>query len=284
MKATKQIALSKRSLFFLAAACAILLGVAAYFTLPDSIDWGISYRPATLDLIAGKSPYGVLPFFNPPWVLLPLIPFAVLPFRLGVAALFTANFIVFVYICHRVGARLKTTLAFMCSFPVMFCLLFGQIDGLIMLGLFLPRSIGLIFLLSKPQIGAAVAVFWAIEEWRSGGWKPVVRMFIPVAALYLISFAIYGLWPLTSNPAKLIELAHNTSIWPLSLSIGLPLLIYAIRRRKQEAAEMSAPFFSPYVTPSSWSMALLGLIPYEYEMIAASIASWVLGITRLLHP
>ena len=283
MEIAPKIALRPRYLAFLVAAAFLLIGAVAYFALPDPIDWNISYRIAALKALSGQSPYGVEPFFNPPWVLIPLIPFAVLPYRLGVAALFTANLFVFVYLGKLMGARPAAFVAFLCSFPVVFCLLFGQIDGLVLLGLFLPRPLGLIFLLAKPQIGAAVAVFWFIEAWRAGGWKQAVRTFIPVTAAFLLSFLLYGFWPVTSNPGSLVNLGHNTSVWPLSLAIGFPLLIYAIRSRKRDFALMSAPFFSPYVTPQSWSSALLGLIPFQYEMIAASLASWALAITRLVQ-
>lgn len=259
----------------------IALGVAAYFFLPNPVDWTISYRPAALALFSGRSPYTGLPFFNPPWILAPLIPFAVLPYRLGVAAFFVTNLVVFYSISRRMAARPIARIALFCSFPVIVCLLFGQIDGLVLLGLFMPRPLGLILLLTKPQMGAAVAVFWLIEAWRAGGWRQTATTIAPVAALFLISLALYGLWPLQLDMKDMFVAIFNTSLWPGSLMIGLPLLVYALRHRKESFALMAAPFFSPYVTPQSWSVALVGLMPYELEMVAASLASWALLITKI---
>jgi hypothetical protein len=265
-------------------ACIGILGLwtTAYFVLPNPVDWTISYRPAALAMLAGSSPYAGVPFFNAPWTLLALIPFAILPYRLGVATLFVANLAAFVYIGLRFTKRAIPLLALLWSFPVIACVLFGQIDAFILLGLFLPRPLGLIFLLAKPQLGAAIALFWMVEAWREGGLKKLALTFAPVALVYLISFAIFGLWPLSLNLANLIATQHNTSLWPGSIMIGLPLLIHALRMRKENFSLLAAPFFSPYVAPQSWSIALIGLIPYETEMAAASLASWALLLFRVL--
>lgn len=259
----------------------LALGIVAYFVLPNPVDWTISYRPATLALLSGRSPYTELPFFNPPWILLPLIPFAILTYRLGVSAFFVTNLVVFYYISQRMAARSIARIALFCSFPVIVCLLFGQIDGLVLLGLFMPRPLGLILLLAKPQMGAAIAVFWLVEAWRAGRWKQVATTIAPVAVLFLISLALYGLWPLQLDMKDMFVATFNTSLWPGSLMIGLPLLVHALRHRKESFALMAAPFFSPYVTPQSWSVALVGLMPYELEMVAASLASWALLIIKI---
>jgi hypothetical protein len=261
----------------------IALGIAAYYYFPNPVDWTISYRPAALALISGASPYAGRPFFNAPWILIPLIPFALMPYRVGVAALFVANLALFLYISWRMAAKPVAVTAFICSLPVVIALLFGQVDSLILLGLFLPRPLGLVLLLAKPQIGAVIALFWAVEIWRESGWKQVIKTFAPVAGLFLISFLIYGLWPLTSNPGSLISTDHNTSLWPGSLMIGLPLIVYALRSRREDFARMAAPFFSPYVSPQSWSVALLGLMHNEFEMVAACLASWAMLLFRVVH-
>ena len=58
---------------------ALLLGgvmlVGMALLLPPAIDWHGVFRPATLALLAGESPYGVEGFYSPPWTLLPLLPF-----------------------------------------------------------------------------------------------------------------------------------------------------------------------------------------------------------------
>jgi hypothetical protein len=44
---------------------------------------------------------------------------------------------------------------------------------------------------------------------------------------------------------------------------------------------MTVPFFSLHVTSQSWSIALVGLITNELEMVAASLASWALLINKI---
>jgi hypothetical protein len=261
----------------------VILGISAYFFLPNPIDWTISYRPAALTILSGESPYnGNLPIYNPPWTLLPLIPFALLPYRIGVGCLFVANFVAFIYVGWRLGGNLITIGALITSFPVAFSLLFGQVDALVYLGLVLPRSIGLFFIMSKPQIGIVVAIFWLVEEWKEGGWKQTLRTFFPVFVAFLLSFIIYGTWPLNILSHDLIHARHNTSLWPLSIPIGLPLLIYALRKRKQNFALLSGPFFSPYVAPLSWSFSLLGLLHFLSDMVAVCLSFWCLFFFRFL--
>jgi hypothetical protein len=278
----KALSLPRYIIYPLIAAGLIGLGITAYFVLPDPVDWAIFYRPATLALLAGKSPFTVGSYFNPPWILLPLIPFALLPYKISNAALFVANLVIFIFIGRRSSKRPLPLLALLCSFPVIVCLLFGQIDGIALLGLFMPRPLGMIFLLAKPQTGAFVALFWVLEAWRQGKWKQVFVTVAPVGIMTLASILIFHLTPQNFDVSILISAPHNTSLWPGSILIGLPLLVYALRQRKQGFAMMATPLLSPYIAPQSWSIGMLGLIPYEWELVAASLASWVFLIERVI--
>jgi hypothetical protein len=260
----------------------MIIGSVGYFVLPNPVDWTIFYRPAALELVAGRSPYTVGSFFNAPWILIPLIPFAVLPFRMGVAALFATNIALFIYLGWRTSKRALSIVFLLLSLPVMISILFGQIDALVLLGLFLPRPIGLLLLLTKPQLGIFIALFWLIEAWREGGTVRVIRVFWPTVIAFLISFLLFGFWPANPDLSGIINTDHNTSLWPGSLMIGVPLLIYAFRTRQQPFVLLATPFLSPYVAPQSWSIALLGLMQFEAEMIGASIASWGMFVYRLM--
>lgn len=46
------------------------------FTLKDSRTY---FFPATREVLAGRSPYSIEGFTNPPWAVLPLIPMVILP-------------------------------------------------------------------------------------------------------------------------------------------------------------------------------------------------------------
>lgn len=277
----KPLSSSRYITYALTAVGLLILGVIAYFVLPDPVDWAVFYRPATLALLAGKSPFTIGSYFNPPWILLPLIPFALLPYKVSNAALFLANLIIFIFIGRRSNKRPIPLLALLCSFPVIVCILFGQIDGIALLGLFMPRPLGMIFLLAKPQVGAFVALFWVVEAWRNGKWMQVLKLITPVALLTIASILIFQLTPQNFDVSGLISTKHNTSLWPGSILIGLPLLVYALRSRKQGFALMATPLLSPYIAPQSWSIALIGLAPYEWELVAASLASWVFLIAQI---
>ena len=77
----------------------IFLGGAVYFAfpLPDA-DWHGTYYPAVRNALAGKSPYDVPGFYNPPWMFLLLIPFGLFPLEIGRALFFIASVLVFIFI------------------------------------------------------------------------------------------------------------------------------------------------------------------------------------------
>jgi hypothetical protein len=264
------------------------VGTAAYYFLPDPIDWFFFYKPAASAMFSGANPYdAVNEFYNAPWILLPLIPLALLPYRIGVAALFVCNLAAWLFIAWRSCKQPLVIAALLVSLPVTAALFFGQIDGLVLLGVFLPPQFGLMLLMAKPQVGGIVALFWAVEAWRNNKLREVARVFWPVSVLFLLSFALYGLWPLRLGLSDLLVTDQNTSLWPGSLMVGVPLLIYALRSNVLAFALIAAPFLSPYVAPQSWSPALVGLLllpGFGAELVGAALASWGVFLYRLLNP
>ncbi len=257
--------------------CAV---VAVALCLPELIDWTRSYRPAALLLASGQSPYEIDSFTNPPWVLVPLIPLALLPSRLGGAILFVVTLCALVVVAIRVGATPLSLIAFVLSFPVFFMLLFGQIDWLVLVGVFMPPPVGLFFVLAKPQAGIAIAIFWLAEALRKGGFGGAVAEFAPVTLAFGVSIAVYGFWFL-DTPSGMVTAKYNFSLWPLSIPIGVTLLVSALRSRKRELSLLASPFLSPYVAPHSWSIALLAILPLQWEAIAASVGSWIMLLMGL---
>lgn len=197
---------------------ALLLIVLASLDLPPGIDWRDTYRPAALALLSGKSPYSVDIFFIAPWGLAPLIPFALLPENTGRAVLFLLGIGSFAFIARRLGAKPPALIAFLLSPPVVHCLLNSNIEWLL-LGFIMPPQIGLFFIAIKPQIGLGVGLFWLIEAWRRNGFREVVHVFWPVSLAFLISFFIFGLWPLRFRDTLTLTRAHNASLWPSSIPL-----------------------------------------------------------------
>jgi len=268
----------------------ILLGIGFLFLLalvvgavvPEQIDWVRTYRPATRELIALRSPYSVQSFYNPPWILIPMIPMALLPDSLGNGVLFVVSFCVIIYSAIRMGAKPVSLLAFMLSFPVIFLLLFGQIDWLVLLGFTLPPPIGLIFILSKPQIGIPYAVFIFVESWRSGGVKQVICNFSPLTIMLMVSFVLFGYWVRPLEP-HILTAIYNLSLWPTGIVIGLVFLVKAIHKRNKGLSIVAGPFLSPYVGVHSWTVSILAILSQKWETIAVAIGSWIVCLVLILR-
>jgi len=254
------------------------LVVAMSIFLPPAVNWHGAFRPAALAIIHGRSPYNAEGFFNPPWVAILLIPFAVLPENMGRAALVIVALAAYAYVAHKLGANKLAIGLSLLSHPVMHGILNGNIDWLAVLGFVLPTWLGLFFLMIKPQVGLAVIVFPFISTWREGGFVKVVRTFIPFGVAMILSIAVFGPWFLSISNE--INLAGNSSLWPLSIPIGLTFLVASIRKNEIRYSMAASPFLSPYVIMHSWIGAFLALAPLTYEITAAVIGMWIVVIIR----
>ena len=250
------------------------LSWALSFVLPPAIDWYDAFRPAALKLLSGRSPYEIDGFFNPFWALFPLMPLAILPEAVGRAGLFLMSILCFSYTLHRLGGRLPAILLILLSPPAIHGLLNGNIDWMPLLGLLFPPWIGLFFVSIKPQIGIAIAIYWCFAEWQDHGFKGLFKMVAPFSVVFLISLLLFGLWPLRSS----IELTlwWNASLWPMSIPVGLALLVAAFRQRNIDFALGASPCLAPYILLHSWIIALFALVKRLPELTAAVVGLWIL--------
>lgn len=247
-----------------------------YPGVPDGKDYIFFFRPAIYQLITGNSPYNVSGFVSPPWTLLPLIPLTILPDKLASAILVVSCPIIFGGIAYKLGAKLLLVITIAFSSPVIHCAFNVNIDWLSALGILMPPQLGLLFALTKPQVGIGIAAYWFVESWNEGKIKKVMCVFGPVMLAYLLSFALYGFWPL-----KTIEMANvwwNTSLFPWSVPLGLGILFAAILKKQKTLSAASSPFLSPYLAMQSWSGLLVGLIPYPRFAILVSALIWVITL------
>lgn len=251
--------------------------------LPYGVDWNETYRPAALLLAKAKSPFGVEIFYAAPWILIPFIPIAWLPLEIGRAVIFVIGICVFAYTAYRLGAKPISMAAFLVSPPVVHCLINSNIEWLALLGVVLPPQIGLLLISAKPQIGVGIAVFWFVEAFRKGGFRQVVRVFWPVTLAFLISFALFGLWPLRFRDTLVLTRAYNASLWPASLPVGLGLLAAAIRKRDIKFSMAASPCLSPYVLLHAWVGALASILAQPVETLAAVIGLWILVIIQAFN-
>lgn len=248
------------------------VGVQGSDTLNIGVDWKGAFRPATRAMITGQNPYGKAAY-NPPWTFIPLIPVAFLSPELGSAVMFVLGLFMFAFAAYRFGAPLWLVILFTLSQPVLGNSANGNLDWVVALGCTLPPQFGLFLVLTKPQLGIGIAIFWLIEAWRKGKLREVLRVFAPVCIAFLLSFLLYGPYLLVPS---MVDNTWNLSLWPIGVAIGLPLLVSAIRSRKSSLAISSSPFLAPYISGHGWSIALFGLLQYPFECAAAILALWII--------
>lgn len=259
----------------------IILTAVMSSTLPPAIDWHETFRPAAREALAGRSPFNVEGFLYAPWAILPILPLALLPENIGRALVLLFSIAALAFTAHKLNAKPITLGLFLISPPVIHGLLNGNIDWLTVIGFILPPQIGLFFIVIKPQIGAAVGIFWAIEAWRKGKLREILRVFGPVTLALLLSLIVFGFWPLLY--LKPLDYWWNASLWPMSIPMGLALLIASIRKRKIEYAMGASPCLSPYVLFHSWVGALLAIVSSLPETLAAVVGLWILVFIRFLQ-
>lgn len=254
---------------------------------PLGIDWRETYRPATLALLRGETPYNPeiapdAPFFAAPWGLIPLIPIALLPAEIGRVVIMLVALISFAFTAYRLGASPLTMGLFLVSPPVIHCILNANMEWIPLLGFVLPPPIGLFFVSVKPQTGIAVAAFWFFDTWRMGGWRHTLRTFAPVTIALLISFLLFGLWPFGMGDVLGYGQEFNSSLWPLSIPLGLVLLGTAVQKREMKYAMPASPCLSPYVLFHAWSSAVVALVTSPLQMILAVVGLWIVVALRFL--
>lgn len=271
----------------------IVLGAVALFGLAKifprleiGMDWEQTYRPAALAMARGESPYSVSIFYAAPWSVIPLIPFALLPRNIGNLAIFLLGLFAFAYISYKLGAGPGSMTIFLLSASVVGCLIFGNIEWMPLLGLILPAPIGLIFAVIKPQVGIGIVIYWFVHTLRSKGIWETFKVFLPVTIVTLISFWMFGFWPMlflkTLEQSENSVLDYNTSLWPQGAFIGLWLLYKAFKKEEPETAIAASPFLSPYALQFTWVSVLAGLIKKPREMLLVSLGLWIPVILRIL--
>lgn len=230
-------------------------------------DWG-AFRSAGLKLIEGGNPFDIHEFFNAPWLLIPLLPFVVLPFKIGLAFMNAVSAASLTILSMRRGKDGPMwLLAMLMSYPVLSMFYYGQIDWLLLGAYFMPGPLGMLFFVAKPQIGIGMILYYIFQK----NWK----VFIPSGILMVLSFFLYGLWPL--DIPSLSNVSWNTSMGWRGILIGIILL----KQQKRDAAMAASPFLSPYVGIYSWMFTYFTLSPKRIAIISVLLWCVILYLTYL---
>lgn len=259
----------------------VLFSYIPAFTNPDvsgdtyGYDWRI-FRSAILS----GAPYDNPEFFSPPWVLVILAPFTLLPPGVDIVTLIAVSLFAWIFAARRLGSDWYCVVLLLLTPQLWWSVWFGNIDVLIPLGLIMPPQIGLFLVLSKPQIGFAVALFWLIESIRSGGLRKALQIYAPIIIISLLACIPFGFWPARLIGA--INTGWNLSPFPLLIPFGTVLIYRAIRDRKQGLALISGPFFAPYFGTQSLPVMVYGLFPSRIEVVIAILGLWTIWFAPII--
>jgi hypothetical protein len=252
------------------------------YTFPPGGDW-MNFLPAIQIFLHGGNPYLVgkefYGVYEPFWTYILLAPFALLPFWTGRILLFFVSIVAFTVSAVKMGASRLQLVLFLCSASVFGCLYSGNIDFLVTMGIWMPPTIGLFFVMMKPQIGVCIAIYWMYNAWKEGGVLKVAKVFTPITAAYLLSFFLYGFWPkhllnMSNNP-------WNFGLFPYLVPVGIFLLYKALQLQDIRLAGISTPMISPYVTRYNFSIVLLSLFNRPALFIATWAVLWLTVLIRL---
>jgi len=235
-----------------------------YFLYPVRSHWSEIFRPAALEIIQFKNPYSIEKFFNPPWALIPIIPFAILPEKIGNALYASISLFGFAYAAYKMGARWYVLLIFMILPQTLYNGIQVNVDWLVAIGFTLPPQIGLFFILLKPQIGIFLALYWFIEAWKKDKIKMVSRTFGPVSIAFLLSFLLFGFY---FEKGSFLLGYEGRTLLPMSIPFGLLLFITAFRLKQSGYSITCFPLLTPYFQPYSLPLAALGIIRYPILVI-----------------
>jgi len=214
-------------------------------------------------------------------VLIPMLPLAIFSERVSGNLFFILTLALYAWVAIRLKASRVALIAFLLSSPVIYGMRMLNVDALAFVGFVLPPQIGLFFVLLKPQMGIAMIPFWMFESWREGGWRSLLRDFLPVTIATTLSLVVFGTASI-GRSNDLLQSTWNASLWPWAFPIGFALTILSILHRRKDQAMAASPFLSPYLAYHSWVSVLAGLMQRDLELVLAVIGMWLVAVIRIL--
>ncbi|HVO41200.1 MAG TPA: hypothetical protein VMT34_01195 [Aggregatilineales bacterium] len=207
-----------------------------------------------------RDPYVVPGFINPPWTVLLLLPFGLIPVPLAVLIQQCLYFGLLTAVIYkftggqviRLGRfrfdRFAIVLIVLTSFFALDSGIELSLEWIVCIGLLVPAAYSGPLLLVKPQDALGVVVSYR--------WRDVLRTGILTLAVVLASFALWGEWITPyldslrrASYYKSYNLAPSAIIgWIPALAIGLLLMAIAFRRRDPVLCVLAWQFFVPYST------------------------------------
>jgi hypothetical protein len=236
-------------------------------------DW-FQYNQTGWRLLQGLPIYGtpiaeILYLYNPPWMILLLLPLEVLPFQIGYALLLLISLGLVVVVAQRYKLGLVAVLLIIASPPVIYTLSHGQVDILVVAGcLLVPAYLIPLVAMMKPQ--DAVLSVLSIPKSR---WKATLLVTVAVVGL---SFVCFGWWPMVvaREPGPVLDLPGlMRGTWPYKLGLGAVMLAIALYKKDNLLLLAASPLFSPYAHTYSFiglSLCVARLKPLPAFLLVAA--------------
>ncbi len=226
-----------------------------------------------------SQPYTVGGFVHPPWILILIAPFTLLPLELSVLVQAVCYFLLMTAIIYRFGGDFTAVLITLTSFIALDAVIEMNVDWFALIGLIVPLEISAVFLLLKPQL--ALGYYFGVH-WRK--WPVIVLVGV---AVVIISSLVWPNWIFdildrvqTMSVERFFNLAPS-KLLPLSpfLSwiIGAGLAWWAFRRQDPPLGIIAWFFFTPYIALYSLVL-LLGILAIRWRLLAVaiSLSMWVI--------
>lgn len=240
-------------------------------------------------------PYG---YYQVPWLVLILSPLAFIPVKLSYSIISAASIFAVLALAKRYKMGIPQLILFLISPPVLYNIWQGHIDILTLLVLFAPREVWPLFSIAKPQLTGGLGFALLIEPKR---W---LRTALVCGTVILISFALFGFWPM-----QIFEMAsgefggyvlHNVlkDLWPLQLIIGIGILVIGLDRKGAESEKVktedkaetpayqflgrderyfiaAAPFLSRYATFGNFvGVTMVAISAMKWWQALAFVITW----------
>lgn len=239
-------------------------------------DWETFYG-AGQRILKGDALYGSrithAYFSNPPWLALLLAPLTMLPEKFGWALLCATTLMAALLVLHTWADALPgliKPLLVLTSPAMLYILLHGQIDMLIIAGVLLPKEWWPIIALTKPQVAIGLLFGLPRRRWLAAG--------LIVVGVTAITLALFGFWPpeLLRQPTPFRSATHNLwlGLWPYQIPAGVALVLLGMSRKDERLLIAGSPLLSPYAAISTligpWIAAVTYLSSWQATLVFLS--------------
>lgn len=212
-------------------------------------------------------------YYNPPWLALLLTPTAPFAPRIGWGIVSAASLVIALALLRRWlphPGYIKPVLV-MSSPAMLYMLLHGQIDLLILAGVLLPVEWWGLVAITKPQTALGLVARIPPRLWP--------RAAVLTVAVVALSLALFGMWPtkMLDQPRPFLDQGHNLwlNLWPFQVPVGVLLIVLGYSRKDERLLIAGSPFLSPYAAMSSMMGPWIAATTFLNDWQALAVfASW----------